>query len=110
MDAEYRLMSLEEIICGKKDGFPGLINFVQAYLDVIKCDAKTRELMNRYMKLIGDRASGKLLTTATWLREVGFQMPLSSCLRCPFLDRPEDHTVNGVCLPLFGCTVCDAAP
>mmetsp|Transcript_962 Transcript_962/g.1358 ORF Transcript_962/g.1358 Transcript_962/m.1358 type:complete len:854 (-) Transcript_962:240-2801(-) len=61
--------SIKEIMLGNgKDGPLGLIHVVHAYLDMIECDPKSRKVVNTYLSLIADRASGKLMTAATWLR------------------------------------------
>jgi len=48
---------------------PGLINLVRTYLDVINCDDRTRTVVDAYLDLISRRASGELMTTASWLRK-----------------------------------------
>jgi len=69
VDSEYEELTMKEIMCGKAPHFPGLIPLVKTYLDVIECDAVTREVVERYLQLIQGRATGALATTATWLRE-----------------------------------------
>ena len=64
----YEEMTMEEIMCGKGDYFPGLIPLVLAYLDHINCDKFTRERITQYLDLIERRAKGKLVTPATWMR------------------------------------------
>lgn len=59
---------MEEIMVGKGDYFPGLIPLVQAYLDHINCDSVTRERLNQYLDFIERRATGELITPATWIR------------------------------------------
>lgn len=71
----YEEMSMEEIMCGKGDHFPGLIPIVYAYLDLIKCDSITMERVQQYLELIELRARGKLKTPATWTREFVTQHP-----------------------------------
>lgn len=50
------------------DYFPGLIPLVYAYLDHIQCDTVTMERMAKYLDFIEKRATGELLTPATWMR------------------------------------------
>jgi len=64
----YEEMSMHEIMCGKGDYFPGLIPLVYAYLDYINCDSATRERLSVYLDFIERRASGELVTPATWMR------------------------------------------
>ncbi|KAG7395399.1 hypothetical protein PHYBOEH_003798 [Phytophthora boehmeriae] len=61
-------MTIAEIMLGKGTYFPGLIPLVYAYLDYIECDEATRTLVEKYMCLIGKRATGELPTAATWMR------------------------------------------
>ncbi|XP_066601094.1 glutamate--cysteine ligase isoform X1 [Prorops nasuta] len=68
-EPEYTEFTVNEIINGKKDVFPGLIPLVNSYLASMDVDADTHCTIQRYMKLIQRRASGELLTTAAWLRK-----------------------------------------
>mmetsp|Transcript_21659 Transcript_21659/g.53027 ORF Transcript_21659/g.53027 Transcript_21659/m.53027 type:complete len:842 (-) Transcript_21659:297-2822(-) len=61
--------TIEDIMLGDgEDGPLGLIPIVHKYLDMIECDPESRSVVNRYLSMIADRASGKLMTSATWLR------------------------------------------
>ena len=64
----YEEMTMAEIMCGKGDYFPGLIPLVRAYLDHINCDSVTRQRISKYLELIERRATGELVTPATWMR------------------------------------------
>lgn len=64
----YEEMTMAEIMCGKGDYYPGLIPLVQAYLDHISCDSVTRSRLNTYLDFIERRATGELITPATWMR------------------------------------------
>lgn len=64
----YEEMTMAEIMCGKGHHFPGLIPLVQAYLDHINCDSITRSRINAYLDFIEKKATGELVTTATWMR------------------------------------------
>mmetsp|Transcript_44284 Transcript_44284/g.134887 ORF Transcript_44284/g.134887 Transcript_44284/m.134887 type:complete len:865 (-) Transcript_44284:184-2778(-) len=64
----YEEMTMTEIMTGKGDYFPGLIPLVQAYLDYINCDSITRRRIDQYLDLIQKRATGQLVTPATWIR------------------------------------------
>jgi len=64
----YEEMTIDEIMNGKGDYFPGLIPLVLAYLDFINCDDLTLVKLKSYMDFISKRASGELLTPATWMR------------------------------------------
>ena len=64
----FEEMTMAEIMTGKGDYFPGLIPLVQAYLDYIHCDKITRRRLSEYLDFIEKRATGELLTPATWMR------------------------------------------
>jgi len=64
----YEEMTMAEIMTGKGDYFPGLIPLVYAYLDHIQCDSLTMERMTSYLDFIEKRATGQLITPATWIR------------------------------------------
>ena len=64
----YEEMSMSEIMCGKGDYFPGLIPLVRAYLDHINCDSVTMARISQYLDFIERRATGELVTPATWMR------------------------------------------
>ena len=69
-------MSIYEILMGRVDDsklggrqyFPGLVPLIHAYLDIIDCDSETRRVVDDYIEFICSRASGELITTATWMR------------------------------------------
>ncbi|RZF37755.1 hypothetical protein LSTR_LSTR011975 [Laodelphax striatellus] len=62
------LMTINEIINGKEGVFPGLIPLINNYLGGMDVDADTHCTIQQYLKLIARRASGELLTTASWIR------------------------------------------
>lgn len=64
----FEEMTMEEIMCGKGDYFPGLIPLVRAYLDHISADSTSTSRLHGYLDFIQKRAMGELVTTATWLR------------------------------------------
>lgn len=64
----YEEMSMCEIMTGKGDYFPGLIPLVRAYLDHINCCAVTMAKLTQYLDFIEGRATGELVTPATWMR------------------------------------------
>ncbi|KAJ6635583.1 Glutamate--cysteine ligase [Pseudolycoriella hygida] len=65
--SEYELMTIDQIINGK-DSFPGLVPLINSYLSSMDVDADTHCTIRQYLKLIQQRASGKLLTMASWIR------------------------------------------
>lgn len=65
----YEEMTMAEIMTGKGDYFPGLIPLVRAYLDYISPDSITMNKINRYLEFIEKRATGELITPATWIRK-----------------------------------------
>lgn len=68
LDAEYELMTIDQIINGK-GCFPGLVPLINSYLGSMDVDADTHCTIQQYLKLIQKRASGELLTTASWMRK-----------------------------------------
>lgn len=61
---------MAEIMTGKPScGFPGLTPLVRTYLDMIQCDTATLTTVNSYLQLLELRATGQLLTAASWLRK-----------------------------------------
>ncbi|KAI0268852.1 glutamate-cysteine ligase catalytic subunit [Gloeopeniophorella convolvens] len=66
---EYAEYTMDEIINGRGDAFPGLVGLVEAYLGTLDmCAAEERKIAS-YLDLIRRRASGALKTPATWIRE-----------------------------------------
>lgn len=64
---EYELMTIDQIINGNGT-FPGLVPLINSYLSSMDVDADTHCTIQQYLRLIQRRASGKLITTATWIR------------------------------------------
>lgn len=62
-------MTLNQIMNGMPNVFPGLIPIVHQYLDLINCPVTTRTKLDGYCELISRRASGDVDTTATWMRK-----------------------------------------
>lgn len=65
---EFELMTINEIFNGKKD-FPGLVPLINSYLNSMDVDADTHCTIQQYLRLIQKRASGELMTTASWIRK-----------------------------------------
>jgi len=61
-------MTIKEIISGRNSNFPGLVPLCYAYLEHIQCDARSFERIQQYLTYIEKRASGELITPATWMR------------------------------------------
>ncbi|EKM80633.1 hypothetical protein AGABI1DRAFT_71066 [Agaricus bisporus var. burnettii JB137-S8] len=68
VEDEYELMTMDGIINGKGDSFPGLLRLISAYLDTLDMDAEAAARIELYLDLIRSRANGSLDTTATWIR------------------------------------------
>ncbi|CAH8608017.1 unnamed protein product [Dicrocoelium dendriticum] len=66
-DNTFTLMSIDEIMNGS-DSFPGLIPLIRHYVQVIGGDPVVVCLVHRYLDFLQQRASGALMTTATWMR------------------------------------------
>jgi glutamate--cysteine ligase catalytic subunit len=65
----FEEMTMKEIMTGKGDYFPGLIPLVRAYLDYINCDDNAHAKITKYLDFIEQRATGVLMTPATWMRK-----------------------------------------
>jgi glutamate--cysteine ligase catalytic subunit len=71
-------MTMDEIMNGQQqqeDGFPGLIPLVHSYLNSTNIDVETRCRLTKYLDLISRRASGELMTGASYLRQLVMQHP-----------------------------------
>ncbi|EXJ54807.1 glutamate-cysteine ligase [Cladophialophora yegresii CBS 114405] len=68
VEEEYSRMSIDEIINGAHEGFPGLIPLVESYLDSVNIDIDTRCRLAVYLDLIRKRANGTLWTGSKWIR------------------------------------------
>lgn len=64
---EVVAMTLDEVINGR-EGFPGLMGVVNAYLNSINTDIATKCKIRTYLDLIKMRAKGELVTPASWIR------------------------------------------
>lgn len=62
-------MSINEIINGKPGEFPGLIPLIRMFISSMDVDVDTQCTIQQYLNLIQKRASGELLTTASWMRK-----------------------------------------
>lgn len=51
-------MTLDEVINGRGDSFPGLMGVVNAYLNSLNVDVNTKCELRRYLNLIKHRAKG----------------------------------------------------
>eukprot|EP01091_Cochliopodium_minus_P004933 TRINITY_DN1483_c0_g2_i1.p1 TRINITY_DN1483_c0_g2~~TRINITY_DN1483_c0_g2_i1.p1 ORF type:complete len:652 (+),score=178.00 TRINITY_DN1483_c0_g2_i1:63-2018(+) len=60
-------LSLNEIINGC-DHFPGFIKLIHLYLDTVNVDDQVRNSLQPYFNLISKRASGELMTCASYVR------------------------------------------
>ncbi|KAI1290171.1 Glutamate--cysteine ligase catalytic subunit [Halotydeus destructor] len=68
-DESCTLMTINEIINGKDERFPGLVPLLKQYLLSMDVDAEAHCAIHQYLNLISSRASGKYSTTAQWIRE-----------------------------------------
>ncbi|XP_023017496.2 glutamate--cysteine ligase [Leptinotarsa decemlineata] len=71
----FALMSTNEIMNGKKGEFPGIIPLMRSYLKSQEIDSDTQYTLEKYLRLIEDRANGKLMTGAAWLRKYVTEHP-----------------------------------
>ncbi|KAG5735778.1 Glutamate--cysteine ligase [Termitomyces sp. T112] len=68
VEDEYEEMTMNEIINGKGDAFPGLLRLVYDYLETLDIDKEASVTIEKYLDLIRRRANGSLQTPATWIR------------------------------------------
>lgn len=73
-DDDIEELSIDEIINGSYK-FTGLIPLIRSYLSQLDVDYKTFCRINHYLRLIEDRASGKVKTTASWMRDFVMKHP-----------------------------------
>ncbi|RIB21386.1 glutamate-cysteine ligase-domain-containing protein [Gigaspora rosea] len=65
---KFEQMTINEIVNGDGKEFPGMIVIMFHYLESINIDIETRYHLGNYLEFICMRASGKIQTTATWVR------------------------------------------
>jgi len=79
IEDEYELMTINEIMNGRKDrqpgSFPGMIPLIHSYLNSLNVDVATRCEIEKYLDLVSKRASGELPTAATWIRNFVLNHP-----------------------------------
>uniref|UniRef100_H2Z547 Glutamate--cysteine ligase n=1 Tax=Ciona savignyi TaxID=51511 RepID=H2Z547_CIOSA len=61
-------MTIDTIINGKEDEFPGFIPLIRRYLDSVEVGVEARCSISEYLNLIGKRASGEYMSAAQWIR------------------------------------------
>ncbi|KAI9023558.1 glutamate-cysteine ligase-domain-containing protein [Phycomyces nitens] len=71
----YELMTINEIINGKENGFSGFVPLIHHYLESTNIDVQTRCKLSSYLSLISRRASGELMTGAAYLRQFVMNHP-----------------------------------
>ncbi|GBE81136.1 Glutamate--cysteine ligase [Sparassis crispa] len=69
IEDEYTEMTIQEIMNGKTDTFPGLIPLVYAYLETLDVSEEERHQFDQYLDLIRRRSDGSLKTGASWVRD-----------------------------------------
>jgi glutamate--cysteine ligase catalytic subunit len=67
-DSDLVEMSVNEIVNGS-ERFPGCIQLIKDYLSNLDVDVDTQCTIRQYLNFIEGRASGKLMTTAAWMRK-----------------------------------------
>lgn len=60
--------------------FPGLLPLLHSYLASMDVDVNTHCTITQYLHLISKRASGELMTTASWIREKVTTHPDYKCV------------------------------
>ncbi|CAB4493439.1 uncharacterized protein OCT59_000526 [Rhizophagus irregularis] len=69
IEDEYEQMSIDNIINGDGDKFPGLITLINHYLESINIDIESRCILGKYLEFVKKKAKGEIQTTAKWIRE-----------------------------------------
>ncbi|CAG8686079.1 45543_t:CDS:10, partial [Gigaspora margarita] len=67
-DEFEKKMTINDIVNGNGNEFPGLICIIFRYLETMNVGIETRYHLEKYLEFVGMRASGKLQTAATWIR------------------------------------------
>lgn len=67
-DCEIIEMSVNEVVNGNEH-FPGCIQLIKDYLVNLDVDVDTQCTIRQYLAFIEARASGTLMTTASWMRK-----------------------------------------
>lgn len=69
VNEEYAEYTMDEIMNGRGEAFPGLVGLVEAYIDTLDmCEPELRKITS-YLSLVRRRANGSLKTPATWTRD-----------------------------------------
>ena len=58
VEDEYELMTMEEIMVGKADDFPGLLGVVDMFLETLDVDEVTGKKLRSYLDFVRRRATG----------------------------------------------------
>ncbi|KAA1063774.1 hypothetical protein PGTUg99_000151 [Puccinia graminis f. sp. tritici] len=67
---EFEEMTMDEIIHGKPSSqYPGLMHLVLSYVDKTDADDLVKENIKKYLDFISARATGRLMTTAAYIRK-----------------------------------------
>lgn len=72
----FEEMTMDQIMNGREGRFLGLVPLCHAYLEHIGCSAASSRRLRQYLDLVSDRASGALLTPASWIRGFVVTHPL----------------------------------
>lgn len=99
-------MTVEEILCGKGETFPGLVPLIEAYLDIIECDEKTCIVVNDYIDFLIDRSKGTVSTTARWIRDFISNHP--SYKKDSVVTKEIEHDLVRRCVDISNGKVHDA--
>ncbi|CAG2109048.1 unnamed protein product, partial [Medioppia subpectinata] len=83
-EESYIEMTINEIMNGYGNEFPGLIPLIREYVGNISLDAQTYCKVQQYIQLIADKSSAKLQTTAQWMRD--------------FVRKHADYKYDSVCI------------
>jgi glutamate--cysteine ligase catalytic subunit len=67
IEDEYGLYSIAEIMNGSGNR-PGLCNLIDSYLDEESMEESTRTKLKDQVNFIRQRATGEIITGATWIR------------------------------------------
>jgi len=70
LEPEFEEMTMNEIMHGKQSSqYPGLMHLVMSYVDKVDANEKVKKRIKKYLDFISGRASGQLMTAASYIRK-----------------------------------------
>lgn len=102
-EGQFAEISIDQILNGDK-AITGIIPLMHKYLDEqVAVEPATRQQLNKYLSFIGKKASGEVMTNATYMRQFVKQHPcynkdsvVSQQVAYDLVKHVEDIALNGV--------------